>query len=482
MKKLKKILFVSSEAAPFVTTGGLGEVVGALPKSLAASGENIEVRVVMPLYGEVATKFGGDMEFFGKIYVDLGWRHQYCGIFTAKAGDITYYFIDNEYYFKRAGCYGFYDDGERFAFFCKAVLDMLEAVDFVPDIIHAHDWQSALVPAYLATSHSGREEFKDVKTVFTIHNIEYQGKYSMDILEDIFDISYGFKHILEFDGEINLMKAALACSDLVSTVSPSYAMEIRDPEYARGLAPVIKSQAHKIRGILNGIDTQSYDPKNDSKIFARYDSQTIEKKLENKLYLQTLAGLQRNERLPVIAVITRLVEHKGIDLILGIMDEMLALPLQFVVLGSGDAGYERKFEMLSERFPEKMSAHIGFDPDLARRIYAGADMFLMPSKFEPCGLSQMIAARYGSVPIVRKTGGLGDSILPYDETNEAGNGFTFAGYSHSELAGAMHSALEVHGDAKKWAALAKRAMESDFGWGRSAGEYMKMYDELLKKK
>ncbi|MCL2813447.1 MAG: glycogen synthase GlgA [Oscillospiraceae bacterium] len=478
----KKILFVSGEAAPFITTGGLGEVVGALPRGLYKVGGSAKVCVVLPLYGEIAAKFGGELNFLANTYVDLGWRHQYCGIFTAKAGEITYYFIDNEYYFKRAGCYGFFDDGERFAFFCKAVLDVLGVIGFIPDIIHAHDWQAALVPVYLAASYSGREEFKDIKTVFTIHNMKYQGKYSMDILEDIFDISYSHRHILEFDGDINLMKGAIVCAGRVSTVSPAYAGEIHDPNFACGLAPVVNLETNKIRGILNGIDTASYDPAADPKIFCKYDSGSIEKKLENKICLQKETGLQKNKDIPVIAMITRLTEQKGLDLVLEAINEIMALPLQFVIMGGGDKKYEQSFEQLAAQFPEKMSAYIGFDPDLARRIYAGADMFLMPSKFEPCGLGQMMAARYGAVPIVRETGGLKDSILPYDQTNESGNGFLFADYSSKALMEALWEALAVFGDGRNWAALTKRAMESDFGWERSAGEYMKMYEELIGEK
>jgi starch synthase len=287
---------------------------------------------------------------------------------------------------------------------------------------------------------------------------------------------------LEFDGAINLMKGAIMCSDTVSTVSPSYAKEIHTPEYAVGLAPVINLQTAKIRGILNGIDTNSYNPENDSKLFLRYNSENIEKKLENKLYLQTISGLQKNENVPVIAMITRLTEQKGMDLILGAMEEIMASELQFVVLGSGEQRYESQLKYFEERFPGKMSANIGFDADFARRIYAGADIFLMPSKFEPCGLGQMMAARYGTVPIVRATGGLGDSIIPHNKTNESGNGFVFADYSIGAMMGAVDEALALYSDRQKWMKLTKRAMESDFGWNRSAGEYIKMYDELLEKK
>ena len=476
-----KILFVSSEAAPFITTGGLGEVIGALPKNLSENEKNIDVRIVIPLYEEIMLKFQERITFFGKIFVDLGWRHQYCGIFTAKEGGVTYYFIDNEYYFKRADCYGFFDDGERFAFFGKAVLDILEAIDFIPDIIHTHDWQSAIVPVYLRTVYAEKEEFKHIKTIFTVHNIEYQGKYNMSILEDIFDIPYKYKHILEFDGAINLMKGAMICSDIISTVSPTYAKEIHDFRYAHGLDPIINLQTDKIRGILNGIDTESYNPKTDSKIFANYDSENINAKLENKLQLQTIMDLVNDDQIPVIAIVTRLVRHKGIDLIVGAMNEIVKLPLQLVVLGSGDREYELLFESFKERFPEKISVKLGFNPELARRMYAGADMLLMPSKFEPCGISQMIASRYGAVPMVRETGGLKDSIIPYETDGNKGNGFVFTEYASDSITEVINRACAIYRDKEKWAELTKRVMDWDFSWGQSAKEYVKMYNELLEK-
>ena len=476
-----KILFVSSEAAPFITTGGLGEVVGALPKNLYKTGKDIDVRIVIPLYEEIMSKFGEKMEFFGKIYVDLGWRHQYCGIFVAREGNVTYYFIDNEYYFKRADCYGFFDDGERFAFFGKAVLDILESIDFIPDIIHTHDWQSAVVPIYLRTTYSGREEFKNIKTIFTVHNIEYQGKYNMSILHDIFDIPFEYKNILEFDGGINLMKGAMMCSDIISTVSPSYAKEIHDFRYAHGLDTIINMQTEKIRGILNGIDTESYDPKTDTKIFSNYESGSINGKISNKLQLQTIMNLKKDDEIPVVAIVTRLVRHKGIDLVVGAMNELATLPIQFVLLGKGDREYELLFESFDERFPDKIGVKIGYDNEISRRIYAGADMILMPSKFEPCGITQMIASRYGTVPIVRATGGLKDSIIPYETDGGKGNGFVFTEYASDSITEVLSRACETYREKGKWAELVKRVMEWDFSWDRSANEYIKMYEELLDK-
>ena len=345
-----------------------------------------------------------------------------------------------------------------------------------------HDWQSAAVSVYLKTTYANREEFKNIKTVFTIHNIEYQGKYNMSILQEIFDIPYGYKNILEFDGGINLMKGAMICSDIISTVSRTYAKEIHDFRYAHGLDPIINMQTAKIRGILNGVDYESYNPKTDAKIFSNYDSGSIDNKLANKLQLQTVMNLQKDDQIPVIGIITRLVRHKGIDLIVGAMNEIVKLPVQIVILGSGDREYELLFESFHERFPDKVGVKLGFNNELARRIYAGADMLLMPSKFEPCGISQMIAARYGTVPLVRETGGLKDSIIPYETDGDKGIGFVFSEYASDSITDIINRACTVYRDAKKWRELVKRVMEWDFSWAQSAKEYIKMYDELLEKK
>ena len=478
-KSMKKILFVSSESAPFITTGGLGEVVGSLPRNLMAQDAGMDVRVVLPLYEGVASKFGDMLEFVGSVSVRLGWRNQYCGVFTAEAGGVTHYFIDNEYYFKRADCYGHFDDGERFAFFGKAVLDILELIDFIPDVLHMHDWQSAILAIYLRTNYAHKQEFGKIKTVFTVHNIEYQGKYDLSILSDVFDIGYEHKNLLEFNGGINLMKGAMVCADIISTVSPTYAREIHGYMAAHGLDPIINMQTAKVRGILNGIDTESYDPETDAKIFENYSAGDPGKKAGNKMQLQTIMNLPVQDDMPVIGIITRLVSHKGIDLITGAMHELMELPVQFVVLGSGDRGYELSLESFAEKFPEKIAIKIGFNNELARKIYAGADMLMMPSRNEPCGISQMIAARYGTVPLVRETGGLKDSILPYG--TEGGNGFTFTEYTSDSIIELVKRALEVYKNTGEWRALVSRVMRCDFSWGNPAQEYLKMYGELLGK-
>jgi len=478
-KSMKKILFVSSESAPFVITGGLGEVVGSLPKNLTAQDENIDVRIILPLYEEVMSRFKDILDFVGAVSVKLNWRNQYCGVFTAKSGNVTYYFIDNEYYFKRADCYGHFDDGERFAFFGKAVLDILEMIDFIPDVLHMHDWQSAIISIYLKTNYAHKKEFSNIKTMFTVHNIEYQGKYDMSILSDVFDISSEYTGILEFNGQINLMKGAMMCSDIISTVSPTYAREIHDYQAAHGLDPIINMQTAKVRGILNGIDTESYSPAADGRIFANYDAEDPSKKIDNKLQLQTIMNLAVQDDIPVIGIITRLVGHKGIDLITGAMEELAELPVQFIIIGSGDRSYELSLESFAERFPDKIAIKIGFNNELARRIYAGADMLLMPSKNEPCGISQMIAARYGTVPLVRETGGLKDSVTPYETDGGKGIGFTFSEYASDSIIELINRALAVYKDKDKWQELVKRLMQCDFSWSQSAKEYIKIYDELL---
>ena len=475
VKNKKKILFVASEGVPFITTGGMGEVIGALPKQLARD-SSYDVRIMIPLYSTVSEKFKDRLSFVGKIYVDLGWRHQYCGIFTCVEDGVTYYFIDNEYYFKRSDCYGYLDDGERFAYFCKAVVDAMLFVDFIPDVLHAHDWQAALVPVYLKTVYSWRSEYSNIKCIFTIHNIEYQGKYSLAILYEILDIPYEYKDILEYDGSINLMKGAIVCADAVTTVSPTYAKEIENDYFAHGLASIINLYKGKLSGILNGIDTQLYNPDEDSKIIASYTAADTSGKLECKRHLQAMVNLPVNDELPVIAMITRLVGHKGVDIVAAAMHELMELPLQIVILGKGDHEYELLFESMQERYPEKLAARIMFNQDYARQIYAGADMFLMPSRSEPCGLSQIIASRYGTVAVVRETGGLKDTIQPYNA--DEGIGFTFYDYTAENVADALRRACAVYKDKEQWAKLMKRAMEKDMSWETSAQSYKELYKKL----
>ena len=475
MSKLK-VLYAVSEAAPFIATGGLGEVAGSLPQALAERyGDEIDMRIILPLYQGIGDRTG--FEFVGKTTVPLAWRQQYCGVYKKLVNKVTYYFIDNEYYFKRSECYGHFDDGERFAFFSKAILFILPMLGFMPDIIHANDWQTALIPIYLTTKYSSYEGYRDIKTIITIHNIEYQGVFDLKIAEDVFDIHGKEKGIVEFKGAINLLKGALETAHIISTVSESYSREIFDNFHAKGLAEIIQKNSSKIRGILNGIDTEKYNPENDDEIFESYNSKTLEKKYLNKKNLQSLTGLPQDRDIPLIGIISRLVKHKGFDLIINSMEEILKEKVQFIILGKGDRGYARFFEYLQESYKDKIYVRIGFDSNFAKKIYAGADLFLMPSISEPCGIAQMIASRYGTVPVVRETGGLKDSIK--DASLGEGNGFTFTDESPEALCQAVKRALRVYENKEDWRKLVKAVMEVDFSWKKSAEKYYDMYSSLV---
>lgn len=479
---MKKILFVGSEVMPFAASGGLGDVLGSLPKALkTASPDGVDVRVVMPLYDKIPEGTRNEMKFLCSFTVPLAWRNLYCGVKSLERDGVTYYFIDNEYYFKRGPIYGHYDDGERYAYFCKAVMMMMEQLDFFPDILHAHDWQSALTVVYAKRKYGLMPGYAGMKTVFTIHNIEYQGQYSFDILGDVFDLAPSDKEIMAYGDCINLMKGAIQCADKVTTVSERYAEEIRTPEFSHGLYHILLANEYKLCGILNGIDCEMYDPKKDDVIPFRFSASSLGKKTENKLALQRELGLPAREDVPVCSVISRLVSHKGIDLVKCIMGEFLSQEdVQLVVLGSGEAEYEDFFRGLEAQYPGKVRAVIKYDRDLAKRIYAASDIFIMPSKSEPCGLSQMIASRYGAVPVVRETGGLYDSIRPYWEEGAKinGNGFTFANYNAHELLDRLRAANSLFHDEKKWKKLVTKVMKTDFSWDASARKYIALYESM----
>lgn len=471
----KKILFVASEAAPFIATGGLAEVVASLSKSLAQEG-SYDVRVIIPLYQDIKKEYRKEFRFIGNIFVPLAWRNQYCGIFEYVKDNVTFYFVDNEYYFKRPGCYGYYDDGERFAFFCRSVLEILPFLNFYPEILHCHDWQAALAAIYLKTIYCHRPEYQFIRSVFTIHNIEYQGKYSLDILEDLFGISNQHRYLVEYDNCINLMKGAIECSERFSTVSPTYAGEIKDPYYAHGLDSIIRRNEFKLCGILNGIDPDYYNPETDQSLFANYSAKNPANKAVCKAELQKMLNLPVKPEVPVIAMISRLVTHKGLDLVREVIEQVLHQDVQFIVLGTGDSAYENYFNDLAHRYTGKVVSIISFNADLSRKIYSGADLFLMPSKSEPCGLSQMIASRYGAVALVRETGGLRDSISPY---GAGGNGFTFHDYNAYDMLYVINEALNVYRDGEEWQKLVQRAMTTDFTWAKSAKEYLALYNGIL---
>lgn len=473
-----KVLFVSSEAQPFMASGGLADVAGAL--SAALRKRLIGCRVVMPMYDTIAQEWKDKMTFLTSISVPVAWRRQYCGVFQAKYNGVIYYFIDNQYYFKRDSIYGHYDDAERFTFFSRAVLEILPHINFKPDIIHCNDWQSALTPVFYKTMYCQDPWYAGIKTVFTIHNIQYQGTYGMDLIGDVVGLKGEDSNILEYDGDANFMKGAIECADQITTVSPSYAQEIMDPWYSHGLDPILRDRQWKLTGILNGIDVEANNPATDPNLAEHYDTAHVfEGKAANKKVLQENMGLPQRPDVPIVGLVTRLVSHKGLDLIKGVFDEFLSTTdVQVVVLGSGDWQYENYFRELSDRYPDKVAVRIGFVPALAKKIYAGADLFLMPSKSEPCGLSQMVALRYGTVPIVRETGGLRDSIT--DSGDGHGNGFTFKTYNAHDMLDALRRGVGAYYDRDYWKTLVVRAMECDFSWGKSANEYIKLYKQLLK--
>ncbi len=470
-----KILYVASEAVPFIASGGLADVAGSLPKALINLGH--DCRVILPLYSDISPELRKKARLVTSFSVPLGWRNQYCGMFMAQVDGVTYYLLDNEYYFKREGIYGFFDDAERFAFFSKAVCESIQYMDFTPDILHCNDWQTALVPTYLNAYYRSAERLRAVRTVFTIHNIQYQGKYGMELLGDLLGLPEYTGEWLGYDGCLNFMKGAIEQSDMISTVSPTYANEILDPWFGQGLDRILRERQYKLQGILNGIDTARYDPQTDKSLFAAYTVDSLEGKYTNKAQLQRLMGLGQDPDTMLISIVSRLVSHKGLDLVKYIFDELIALDVAVLVLGAGDYIYENFFCEMAAKYPGKVAVKVGFIPDLAQKIYAGSDAFLMPSKSEPCGLSQMVALRYGTIPIVRTTGGLRDSITDLGEKD--GNGFTFASYNAHDMLSAIQRCKALYDDRAAWQAAVQHAMRCDFSWGHSAGEYAKMYKRVM---
>ena len=472
-KKLK-VMFAVSEVVPFIATGGLGQVAGALSSALVENDKKIDVRIAAPLYAEFRDKYIPQMKFLGETTVQLAWRHLYCGVFELKQNGVIYYFIDNEFYFDRKNAYGYYDDGERFAFFSKAVFSVMELVGYVPDVIHAHDWQTALIPVYLKTRLAGK--YGNIRSVFTIHNMEYQGKYPLGVITDVFDIWENETGLVEYDGCINLLKGAVVCADKVTTVSPSYADEIRSG-YGYGLDAILEKNSYKLSGIINGIDTRLYDPEKDPLIDKNYSANSLGDKAVNKATLQTLFGLPDSPRTMLLCIVSRLVPHKGIGLITYMMEELLKIDVQFLLLGTGDHDFELFFQEMAQKYPDKIGVSIAFNPEIASKIYAGADVMLMPSQSEPCGLTQMIACRYGTIPIVRKTGGLGDTIR--DCRKGSGNGFVFEDYTPGALFETIQQAFNLYKDHEDdWKNLMREAMGSNFSWDTSAKAYADLYKEL----
>ena len=476
-----KLFFAASEVAPFIKTGGLADVAGSLPNALAKLGH--DVRVILPLYSAIPAMWRRQMTFLKSFHFPLSWRNAYCGLFSLAYQGLTYYFIDNEYYFQREGLYGQFDDGERFAYFSRAVVEVPIQLGWSPDIIHCNDWQTSLVPVYLLEARRREPLLMHTKSEFTIHNIEYQGQFDRNILGDVLglDESYFREDMLSYYGDVNLVKGAIYAADYITTVSPTYAKELQYAFYAHGLEGVIADNYHKFTGILNGIDMEHNNPANDPILPAPYSAADPSGKAACKAALQDKLGLNVDPDVPIIACISRLVAHKGYELVTAAFPKILEHYVQFVVLGTGDWGIESFFRMAAQEYPGRVSANLMYSAELASQLYAGADLLLMPSISEPCGLSQMIAMRYGTVPIVRLTGGLKDSVPSYNPTTGTGLGFTFRSISPGDLLGAIDRALESYEtDRPNWTALMKRGMTTDFSWDQSAAAYEKVYQQVMR--
>ena len=477
---MMKVLFAASECVPFVKTGGLADVVGALPKEILKN--DVDVRVILPLYREIPKSWRDKMTHKLYFYVNLGWRRQYCGIEELVYEGITFYFVDNEYYFGRPYVYGLGgDEGERFAYFDRAVLEALPHIGFKPDVLHCHDWQTGMIPVLLKSQYQTLDFYRGIKTLFTIHNLQYQGVFSIDYIEDLLSLgswAYTADNI-EFYGGASFMKGGLKFADYLSTVSPTYALEIQSGYYGERLDGLLRSRGNKLVGILNGIDTDEYNPATDPLIYANYSLRAPAKKKDNKAALQEELGLKVDPNVPLIGMVGRLSSQKGLELVECVLPELMATGAQIAVLGKGDDKYVDLFNWAQWKYPGQLAARIEMSHPLALKIYAGADMFLMPSMFEPCGLSQMISLRYGTLPIVRETGGLRDTVQPYNEFTGEGNGFTFANYNAHDMLHVVQMAIKLYTDNKKaWTALMRRAMKGSYGWDHSAKDYIRIYKLL----
>lgn len=477
--KKMQIVFASAECAPFVKTGGLGDVAGSLPAALVRAGA--EVIVMVPKYATIKDEYKAQMEHFADFYVSLGWRNEYCGLEKLESDGVTYMFIDNERYFARDYPYGFFDDGERFAFFSKAITESLQHLPagFECDILHCNDWQTALAPVFLREFYQGLPLYDRVKTVFSIHNVAFQGQFSDTVMEDILGVAHipAAASQLRCDAcSINYMLGALRYADAITTVSPTYANEIQTPEFGEGLDSVLRERSYALQGILNGIDVAGFDPATDKRIAANYTVEDRSGKAVCKAKLQEELGLEVRDDRPLMVMVTRLTRQKGMDLVMYALDRILAGGVQVAVLGTGDRDYEDGLRYFQDKYPGTMAARIEFDPALSQRMYAAADMFLMPSKFEPCGLSQIIAMRYGTLPIVRETGGLKDTVQPYNEFTGEGTGFSFSNFNGDEMGDAVFRAARLFWDNREaWNQLVTQAMSQDFSWTRSADKYLDLY-------
>lgn len=483
-----KILFASSEAAPYAKSGGLGDVAGALPQALSKIKDN-EVCVILPYYKSIKQNQNLDIQYVGNMYVPLAWRSAYAGVFKAvikntgrgknKRNDLVYYFIDNEYYFGRDSLYGYNDDGERFAFFSKAVLECLQLIQFTPNVIHCNDWQTGFLPLFLKAHYSNLDMYKNIRTVYTIHNIEYQGKAEQSFLSEVLGVDEYWRNVCSFDGMINAMKTAVVLCDKITTVSETYAHEIKYAYFANGLENILNENSYKLCGVVNGIDTNLYNPENDEKIPFKFSPGNKEGKYKCKEALQSKLGLPVNPDIPIVAMISRLVKHKGLELVEYVSQELQSVSMQLVILGTGDKKYEDMFNFLAYCHPDKVSANITFNSTLASEIYAGADYLLMPSKSEPCGLSQLIAMRYGTIPIVRETGGLVDTVPALNTETLEGRGFTFKVFNAHDMLSAVQRAVDFYNDKDKLDRFRTQIMKYDSSWKIPADKYMGVYGELV---
>ena len=471
-----KVCFIAAEAAPFVKVGGLGDVIGSLPKALRELG--VDARVILPLYSSI------DRERFGLKYkayqfVDLGWRHSYCGIFETEVDGVPCYFVDNEQYFNRDSIYGQIDDGERFAFFSKAALEILPALDFKPDVVNVNDWHTALSVIYLDVLKSREAEFyKDMKSVISIHNIEFQGRFNPYEMGNLFGLENKYFDALIYNGDVNLLKGAIQLADRVNTVSETYAREILDPYFSYGLDKILTVEQGKLRGILNGIDVDKFNPKTDPMIPVNYDLKTFEDKVQNKLAFQKEMDLEVNADIPLIGMVTRLTHQKGIDLILQASEEILKTGAQLVILGTGDAHYESALRSLEHYRHDRVRSILLFSNEMSAKIYAASDLFLMPSKTEPCGLSQLISMRYGTVPVVHRVGGLRDTVIPF--TGVEGNGFTFESFQAGDMMDAIYRAMTCfYQSPDEWKQIIKNNLQKDVSWEQSAKKYLDLYHEVV---
>ena len=471
-----KVCFIAAEAAPFVKVGGLGDVIGSFPKSLRELG--VDARVILPLYSSI------DRERFGLKYkayqfVDLGWRHSYCGIFETEVDGVPCYFVDNEQYFNRDSIYGQIDDGERFAFFSKAALEILPALDFKPDVVNVNDWHTALSVIYLDVLKSREAEFyKDMKSVLSIHNIEFQGKFNPYEMGNLFGLENKYFDALIYNGDLNLLKGAIQLADRVNTVSETYARDILDPYFSYGLDKILNVEQGKLRGILNGIDVDKFNPKTDPMIPVNYDLKTFEDKVQNKLAFQKEMDLEVNADIPLIGMVTRLTHQKGIDLILQASEDILRTGAQLVILGTGDAHYESALRSLEHYRHDRVRSILLFSNEMSAKIYAASDLFLMPSKTEPCGLSQLISMRYGTVPVVHRVGGLRDTVIPF--TGVEGNGFTFESFQAGDMMDAIYRAVTCfYQSPDEWKQIIKNNLQKDVSWEQSAKKYLDLYHEVV---